>query len=249
MSEQGTDGEGPARLLVVDDEEHLAMGLKLNLELEGYEVVVATDGREAESALARAPGFDAIVLDVMLPDFDGFELCSRLRESGNYVPVVMLTARNSAEDRVRGLEVGADDYLVKPFELDELLARVRSMLRRRQWDKGGGDKGAPSATSSSHHIVRIGEATVDFDSHEVVVRGKSLKLTRLELDLLRYFVEHPGVVLSRHLLLEEVWKLRNYSTARTVDNFVSRLRRHFETDVQRPEHFLSVRGAGYKFVG
>jgi DNA-binding response OmpR family regulator len=248
MSDHGAERQGPSRLLVVDDEEHLAMGLKLNLELEGYEVVVATDGREAESALARE-SFDAIVLDVMLPDFDGFELCSRLRESGNYVPVVMLTARNSAEDRVRGLEVGADDYLVKPFELDELLARVRSMLRRRQWDKGGiGDKGTTSATSSGHHIVRIGDATVDFDSHEVIVRGKSVKLTRLELDLLRYFVEHPGVVLSRHLLLEEVWKLRNYSTARTVDNFVSRLRRHFETDVQSPVHFLSVRGAGYKYV-
>jgi DNA-binding response OmpR family regulator len=240
-----THESGATRLLVVDDEEHLAMGLKLNLELEGYEVVVATDGREAERALAEPPGFGAIVLDVMLPDFDGFELCARLRDAGNYTPVVMLTARNTAEDRVRGLEVGADDYLVKPFELDELLARVRSMLRRQRWDRGGG---APKPDAGGHRIVRVGESTIDFDSHEVNARGKPVKLTRLELDLVRYFVEHPGVVVSRNTLLEEVWKLRNYSTARTVDNFVSRLRRHFEADVQNPVHFLSVRGAGYKYV-
>lgn len=235
------------RLLVVDDEEHLATGLKLNLELEGYEVVVATDAHEAERALEGPRGFGAIVLDVMLPDFDGFELCSRLRDAGNYTPVVMLTARNAAEDRVHGLEVGADDYIVKPFELDELLARVRSVLRRRQWDRGGASSGKAPDTSG-HKIVHIGASTVDFDSHEVLARGKPVKLTRLELDLLRYFVEHPGVVISRNTLLEEVWKLRNYSTARTVDNFVSRLRRHFEADVQNPAHFLSVRGAGYKYV-
>jgi two-component system OmpR family response regulator len=233
-------------LLVVDDEEHLAMGLKLNLELEGYEVVVATDGREAERALADAPGFGAIVLDIMLPDFDGFELCARLREAGNYTPVVMLTARSAAEDRVRGLEVGADDYIVKPFELDELLARVRSMLRRQRWDRGKDNKS--SSEPNNHHVVKVGESSIDFDSHEVIARGKPVKLTRLELDLLRYFVEHPGVVVSRNTLLEDVWKLRNYSTARTVDNFVSRLRRHFEADAQNPVHFLSVRGAGYKYV-
>jgi DNA-binding response OmpR family regulator len=239
---------GSTRLLVVDDEEHLAMGLKLNLELEGYEVVVATDGAEAQKAIAEGPGFGAIVLDVMLPDFDGFELCMRLRDAGNYTPVVMLTARSAAEDRVRGLEVGADDYLVKPFELDELLARVRSMLRRQKWDKGRAPGGGATKSDTAHKVVRIGDSTVDFDSHEVVARGKPLKLTRLELDLLRYFVEHPGIVISRNTLLEEVWKLRNYSTARTVDNFVSRLRRHFEADVQNPAHFVSVRGAGYKYV-
>ncbi|MFO0686074.1 MAG: response regulator transcription factor [Sandaracinus sp.] len=238
---------GSTRLLVVDDEEHLAMGLKLNLELEGYEVQVARDGHEAEKLIAEGPGFGAIVLDVMLPDFDGFELCARLREAGDYTPVVMLTARSAAEDRVRGLEVGADDYLVKPFELDELLARVRSMLRRQQWDRRGGGA-PPKADATAHKVVRIGESTVDFDSHEVVVRGKPVKLTRLELDLLHYFIEHPGVVISRNTLLEDVWKLRNYSTARTVDNFVSRLRRHFEDDVQNPRHFVSVRGAGYKYV-
>ncbi len=229
------------RLLVVEDEEHLAAGLKLNLELEGYEVEVASNAREAGERLLRPEGFDAIVLDVQLPDVDGFTLCRKIRKSGNYTPVIMLTARNSAEDRVEGLESGADDYLAKPFELDELLARVRSMLRRRQWER----RAEPTSGGAR---TQFGRATVDFESHEVEVDGAALKLTRLELDLLRYFVQNPGRVLSREELLEHVWKLRNYSTARTVDNFISRLRRHFEEDPQAPVHFLSVRGAGYKFV-
>ncbi|GAB4213644.1 MAG: response regulator transcription factor [Sandaracinaceae bacterium] len=232
----------PVRLLLVEDEEHLAAGLKLNLELDGFEVVIAPSGRDAAETLLQPRGFDAIVLDVMLPDIDGFSLCERIRGSGNYTPVLMLTARNDPEDRVRGLEAGADDYLAKPFELTELLARVRSLLRRRHWDRREEKSGGPRA------VVVIGEARIDFDSHEVTVRGEPVKLTRLELDLLRYFVDHPGKVLPRQLLLEEVWKLHNYSTARTVDNFVSRLRRHLERDPQAPVHILSVRGAGYKFV-
>ncbi len=228
------------RLLVVEDEEHLAAGLKLNLELDGHEVDVATTAREAGEHLLRADRYDAIVLDVQLPDVDGFELCRKLRASGNYTPVIMLTARSAAEDRVHGLEVGADDYLVKPFELDELLARVRSLLRRRQWER------AEEPTASGR--VAFGRVSVDFDSHEVKVAGRVVSMTRLELDLLRYFVDNPGRVLSREELLEQVWKLRNYSSLRTVDNFISRLRRHFEADPTRPEHFLSVRGAGYKFV-
>ena len=228
------------RILVVEDEEHLATGLKLNLELEDYAVEVAETAREAGELLLDASRFDAIVLDIMLPDLDGFTLCSKLRASGNYTPVIMLTARSAAEDRVRGLEAGADDYIVKPFDLNELLARVRSLLRRQKWDRF--EDRAP------HRVVTIGEGKIDFDSHEVWVRGEPVKLTRLEIDLLRYFVDHPGKVISRDTLLEEVWKLRNYSTARTVDNFISRLRRHFEKDAQEPQHFLSIRGAGYKFV-
>ena len=228
------------RILVIEDEEHLATGLKLNLELEDYAVEVAETAREAGELLIDASRFDAIVLDIMLPDLDGFTLCAKLRASGNYTPVIMLTARSAAEDRVRGLEAGADDYIVKPFDLNELLARVRSLLRRQKWDRF--EDRAP------HRVVTIGEGKIDFDSHEVWVRGEPVKLTRLELDLLRYFVDHPGKVISRDTLLEEVWKLRNYSTARTVDNFISRLRRHFERDAQEPQHFLSIRGAGYKFV-
>ncbi len=228
------------RLLVVEDEDHLAAGLKLNLELEGYEVDVAGTAREASERLVQPEGYDALVLDVMLPDLDGFELCQRLRKAGHFVPVIMLTARASEEDRVRGLEAGADDYMVKPFSLDELLARVRSMLRRREWEAQNGEH--ESATLS------FGEVVVDFDTHEVSVGGEPRKLTQLELDLLRYFAENAGRVLSRDELLQKVWKLRNYSQTRTVDNFLSRLRRHFEPDPKSPVHFVSVRGAGYKFL-
>ncbi len=227
------------RLLVVEDEGHLAAGLKLNLELDGYLVDVAGTAREAGEHLLGAT-YDAIVLDVMLPDVNGFELCAKLRESGNFTPVIMLTARGDAEDRVHGLEVGADDYMVKPFELSELLARVRSLLRRRQWEKGEAKQSAPS-------LLVFGDAQVDFDTHEVRVAGEPKKLTQLELDLLRYFSENPNRVLSRRELLEKVWKLRNSNNARTVDNFISRLRRHFD-DPKDPRFFISVRGAGYKFI-
>jgi DNA-binding response OmpR family regulator len=231
----------PRRLLVVEDEEHLAAGLKLNLELEGYYVDVANNARTVGERLVGLSGYDLIVLDVMLPDMNGFELCRRIRDSGNYVPVIMLTARSAPDDRVLGLEAGADDYMVKPFELAELLARVRSMLRRREWEKGG-------ARSRSNNVLAFGMVKVDFDTHDVLVDGNPEKLTQLEIDLLRYFSAHPGRVLSRDELLEKVWKLRNYSNTRTVDNFISRLRRRFEADAQNPVYFVSVRGAGYKFL-
>ncbi|MCA9601102.1 MAG: response regulator transcription factor [Myxococcales bacterium] len=230
------------RILVVEDEEHLARGLKLNLELDGYEVDIAGTGREAGQKLLSSEGYDAIVLDVMLPDIDGFALCRRLRDSANYVPVIMLTARNSANDRVRGLESGADDYMVKPFELGELLARVRSMLRRRRWERGA------EARRKSPTLTFGGRVQVDLDSHEVVVDGAAVRLTQLEIDLIHYFAQHAGRVISREELLEQVWKLRNYSHTRTVDNFIARLRRHFERDPANPVHFVSVRGAGYRFM-
>ncbi len=226
------------RVLVVEDEAHLAAGLKLNLELEGFGVDVATRAREA-SELMLGARYDAIILDVMLPDVDGFTLCKRLRNAGNRTPVIMLTARGAASDRVTGLDAGADDYLSKPFELAELLARLRSLLRRRQWDE------APRLAPA---VLTFGEVRVDFDTHEVTVRGEGRELTQLELDLVRYFARNQGRVLSRDELLEQVWKLRNYPNTRTVDNFIVRLRRHFEEDPARPKHFLSVRGAGYKFV-
>lgn len=229
------------RLLVVEDERHLSAGLKLNLELEGFEVDIAETSRQAGQFLVRPHAYATIILDVMLPDLDGFELCKRLRDSGNYTPVIMLTARSSPDDRVRGLEVGADDYLVKPFELTELLARVRSLIRRQAWATG------PAGESSASSILQFGNARVDFDSQEVTVNGEPVSLTRLELDLVRYFAENPERVLSREELMEKVWLLRNYPNTRTVDNFVLRLRKHFEPDPARPIHFLSVRGSGYRF--
>lgn len=226
---------------MVEDEAHLAAGLKLNFELDGYAVEVARNAREAAQALAGAAPHDLIVLDVMLPDLDGFELCRRLREAGSFVPVIMLTARASPDDRVAGLEAGADDYLVKPFALGELLARVRSLLRRHAWGRGEGQGRAGA-------VLTFGRARVDFDTHEVTVDGRPARLTQLELDLLRYLAANAGRVIGRDELLDRVWKVRNYSGGRTVDNFISRLRRHFERDPQAPVHFVSVRGAGYRFT-
>jgi DNA-binding response OmpR family regulator len=229
------------RLLLVEDEEHLAAGLKLNFELEGYGVDVARSGREAAALLLPPQQFDAIILDVTLPDVSGFKLCQKLRDAGNRTPVLMLTARAAVHDRVEGLNVGADDYVTKPFELAELLARVRSLLRRRSWEQSQGQE--PSIS-----MLRLGEAVVDFESHRVEVGGQERQLTKLELDLLRYLAASPGRVIDRDELLEKVWKLQNYPNGRMIDNFIMRLRRHFEPDPKRPRYFLSVRGAGYKFV-
>lgn len=228
-------------LLVVEDEDHLAAGLKLNFELEGYRVDLARSGREAATLMLQPEHYAAIILDVTLPDMDGFELCEKLRNAGNLTPVLMLTARNAIEDRVTGLTVGADDYVTKPFELAELLARVRSLLRRRNWEQSQGQEPTPL-------VLELGDATVDFETHQVKVRGQDLQLTKLELDLLRYFAENPGRVLSRVELQEKVWKLQNYPNRRMVDNFIMRLRRHFEPDPKKPSLFVSVRGAGYKFM-
>jgi DNA-binding response OmpR family regulator len=232
---------GPAlRVLVVEDEAHLACGLKLNLELEGFEAVIAGSGREAAAHLL-GPAFDAILLDVQLPDVSGFELCQRLRDGGDHTPVIMLTVRAAAEDRVRGLEVGADDYVPKPFAMAELLARLRAVLRRQSWERA-------QAQTAPAEVVRFGQAEIDFTSHRASSAGAPVALTKLELDLVRYFTAHPGRVLSRAELLEKVWKLAHFPNTRTVDNFIVRLRRHFEPNPDRPRYFVSVRGAGYKFV-
>ncbi len=239
----GTPIARQPRLLVVEDEQHLAAGLKLNFELEGYAVDMAASARGAGEFLLGPPGYDAIILDVMLPDTTGFELCKRLRDSGNFTPVLMLTALNSTEDRVTGLEVGADDYLVKPFMLSELLARVRSLLRRCSWERQ-----QPPSRSVTASAICFGGATVDCERQEARMNGQEVKLTRLEFDLLRYFADHPERVLTRQELQEQVWKLANYPNTRMVDNFIMRLRRHFEPDPANPAHFVSVRGSGYKFV-
>jgi len=233
--------EPTQRILIVEDEQHLAAGLKLNFEFEGYTVDISSTCRDARARLVGQEAYDIIILDVTLPDGNGFELCRRIRHAGNYTPVIMLTARGLASDRINGLESGADDYLTKPFELDELIARVGAMLRRQGWERS-------TPNQSRTRILQFGDATIDFDRHEVTVKGESLRLTSLEIDLLQHFAENPGRVISRAELLEKVWKLRNYPNTRTVDNFVMRLRRHFEKNPARPVYFLSVRGAGYKFV-
>lgn len=241
MNDPEPSSESPSRrLLVVEDEAHLAAGLKLNFELEGYDVSVAETGRDAGRLLVEEGGFDLIILDVMLPDISGFKLCEKLRDSGNTTPVLMLTARDSVDDRIEGLNAGADDYLTKPFELAELLARVHSMLRRQRWQR--------DTPKTREPTYELGQATIDFEKHSVVIEGTPVHLTKLEFDLLRYFVENPGRVLSREELQHEVWKLRDYPNRRMVDNFIMRLRRHFEPTPANPKYFVSVRGAGYKFV-
>lgn len=232
-----------ATVLVVEDEAHLATGLKLNLQLDGYRVVVARSLREAATQLVEAAPIDLILLDVTLPDGEGYGFCRQLREAGQYMPVIMLTARSAAEERVRGLDSGADDYMPKPFALPELLARVRSALRRSGWRQ----QDAPPA-EASRGTLQFGTAEVNFDTHEASSDGKPVRLTQLELDLLHYFSRNPGRVLSREELLERVWNLRNAPNTRSVDNFIARLRRHFEPSPDKPVHFLSHRGAGYRFM-
>ena len=225
------------RLLIVEDELHLGRALKLNFELEGFEVELAASGKAALRELVK-PAPQAIVLDVELPDANGFELCAKLREAGIFAPVLMLTVRASAEDRVRGLEAGADDYLPKPFEMSELLARIRALLRRQAWAK---------EPIEAPRVLRFGRVVIDFAAHRVEVDGKPIALTALELELTAYFAANPGRVLPRQELLAEVWRLPSTNETRTVDNFVARLRKHFEVDPASPVHFLSHRGAGYRF--
>ncbi|MCA9562427.1 MAG: response regulator transcription factor [Myxococcales bacterium] len=238
-----TSGTDSQRILIVEDETHLAKGLKLNFELEGYDVSLASTAREAADFMLTPTEFSAVVLDVNLPDKTGFELCQTLRKSGIFVPVIMLTVRSSPDDRVKGLEAGADDYLPKPFEFSELLARVRSMIRRTQWDTSGSDAEVETPTR-----VEFGEVSINFETHEASVSGEPVELTKLELDLIAYFLAHPNRVLSREELLENVWNLRNYPNTRTVDNFIVRLRKYFEPQPSKPVYFISVRGAGYRFV-
>lgn len=234
-----------SHILIVEDEEHLAIGIKYNLEAEGYQVTVAGDGPSALKLIAEAePAVDLIILDLMLPGMSGYAVCEQLREQGNPVPVLMLSARTLVEDRVRGYDVGADQYLKKPFDLEELLSIVRNLLARR------GTESTPVAplASGAEFTFSDGRIHVNFDTFEVSVAGQPARLTTMEMKLLRYFVENEGKVISRNQLLEHVWGMSHTPTTRTVDNFLMNLRKYFELDPANPRHFVSVRGAGYRFV-
>ena len=232
------------RIVLVEDEEHLAAGIRFNLELDGHEVETIGDGLRAVERLAPgedalpAPPVDLVLLDVMLPGLDGFQIVERMRGAGNYVPVLMLTAKGLPDDVVHGLEAGADDYLAKPFDLPVLLARVRGLIRRRDWARGSSD-GPDSA--------RIGDAQVDFTRFELQRGGQTVRLTLLESMLLKLLVQKRGQVVSKAEILEKVWNLSPDTETRAVDNFVMRLRRHFEEDPEQPRHFVTVRGRGYLF--
>ncbi|MGD0963781.1 MAG: response regulator transcription factor [Candidatus Acidiferrales bacterium] len=250
-----------SHLLVVEDEAHLAQGLRFNLEAEGHSVDVVGDGESAiERLLKSGEKFDAVVLDVMLPGADGFEVASELRRAKNYVPVLMLTARGRPEDVLQGFAAGADDYLPKPFELPIFLARLQGLLRRSAWLRGTSTAGedvrgregevrnaaVPSVEGSQ--VFSFHGKTIDFDALELRTGGNTIQLTLMEAKLLRHLVQSQGRTVSRKSILEDVWGLREDTDTRAIDNFIVRLRRYIEQDPSKPRHLLTVRGLGYRFV-
>jgi DNA-binding response OmpR family regulator len=228
------------RVLIVEDELHLAEGLRFNLEEEGYDVDVVDTGEAALERLVGERGdarrFDLVVLDVMLPGKDGFAVVTELREARQFVPVLMLTARGRPEDVLKGFGAGADDYLPKPTELAILLARIRGLLRRSQWQRRPPDR------------YTFAGKTIDFDTLELRVGDRALPLTLMEANLFRYLIRHQGNAVSRKAMLEEVWGLHEDTDTRAIDNFIVRLRRYIEVDPSRPRHLLTVRSVGYRFV-
>ncbi len=221
------------RVLVIEDDPSIVAGLQLNLALEGYEVVAAADG-ESGLRLAEQQPPDLVVLDIMLPGMNGLEVLRRLRQRDPEVPVLILTARGDEADKVLGLQLGADDYISKPFSLTELRARLNASLRRKR------------LRASGRPLAGFSDVEIDFDRHRVRRAGKDVAMTAREFALLAYFVRHPGRAVHRETLLNAVWQT-DYLSQRTIDNFIGRLRAKLEPDPDRPRHFLTVRGIGYRF--
>ncbi|MCP4190823.1 MAG: response regulator transcription factor [Planctomycetaceae bacterium] len=230
-----------AHIIVVEDEEHLAKGIQFNLQAEGYEVKTVSNGRDALLSIEENPDhFDLVILDLMLPEMSGYAVCQKLRDAGEVMPILILSARTLTEDRTRGFDAGADQYLTKPFELDELLSRVKGLLMRH-----GRQKLAPVSPRSE---VTIGAAVVNFETFEVV-RGESIKrMTPLEIKLLQFLIETEGRIVSRQELMKSVWDQPGHFQTRAPDQFIRRLRKSFEVDPSQPKHFLTIRDAGYRFV-
>lgn len=236
-----------SRILVVDDEIHIAEGLRFNLEAEGYTVDVVGTGEQAlENLLPNRAGFDLVVLDVMMPGKSGFEVIEELRQAGQFVLTLMLTARGHPDDVLRGFAAGADDYLAKPFELPILIARIKGLLRRHEWLRSSMDQG--NAAKDDGEIYVFGQKSVHYKELELHVREQVFPLTLMELNLLRYLIRHEGRPVSRKAMLEHVWGLHEDTDTRAIDNFIVRLRRYIEDDPTTPRHLLTVRGVGYRFV-
>lgn len=256
-------------VLIVEDEQHLADGLRFNLEAEGYTVETVGDGETAlELLTTERQRFAAVVLDVMLPGIDGFTVAAELRRAGQYVPVLMLTARGHPEDVLRGFESGADDYLPKPFELAILLARLSGLLRRREWlhrDRDDAEAAAGSessltdkaettiesgvpATAVPDALFLFDGKTIDFDALELRVGERVVRLTLMEAELFRYLIKHANRAVSRKAMLEDVWGLHEDTDTRAIDNFIVRLRKYIEDEPAKPKHLLTVRGVGYRFI-
>lgn len=231
------------RILLVEDEAHIAHGLRFNLEADGHSVIVTDNGEEALRRLLKdKEAFDVLVLDVMLPGQDGFSVARELRASQNYIPLLILTARGRPEDVLKGFESGADDYLPKPFNLDILMARIGSLLRRRGWQRQKEEQ------DPATEMFRFNGKTVDFEKLQLRAGAQVFQLTLMEAELLRYLIRNCGRPVSRKAILEDVWNLHEDTDTRAIDNFIVRLRRYIEPEPAKPRYLITVRGLGYQFV-
>jgi DNA-binding response OmpR family regulator len=240
-----------SRILIVEDEAHLAQGLRFNLEAEGHTVQISDNGEDALKRLLKdREGFDALVLDIMLPGKDGFLVARELRRAQNYTPLLMLTARGRPEDVLKGFESGADDYLPKPFNLAILIARIESLLRRKNWLSSGNAASTPDERPNSNlqEIFRFDDKVVDFQNLQLRVGDQVIPLTMMESDLFRCLINNSGHPVSRKQILQEVWNLHEDTDTRAIDNFIVRLRRYIEKEPAKPRYLLTVRGIGYRFV-
>lgn len=240
-----------SRILIVEDEAHLAEGLRFNLEAEGYSVETTDNGENALKRLLKdQENFDALVLDVMLPGKDGFSVARELRQRQNFIPLLMLTARGRPEDVLQGFESGADDYLPKPFNLEILIARVESLLRRKNWLRPATSASTELASPNPNppENFQFDDKVVDFQNLQLRVGKQLIPLTLMESDLLRFLIQNSGRPVSRKQILQEVWNLHEDTDTRAIDNFVVRLRRYIEEQPSKPRHLLTVRGIGYRFV-
>ncbi len=236
--------ESKKKLLLVEDEPHLALNLVYNLQSEGYEVISTSNGRLGLSIYEEDGPFDLVLLDVMLPELNGFEIAKKIREKNPVVGILIITAKSSEADRLHGLNVGVDDYLVKPFSLQEFLLRVKRMLERSDYfDVTGGD----SKKSAQNVLLRSGPFTLNMDRCELMAPGGTFILTLLEAKLLKEFFSSVNKVITREHLLANVWGFKAKIETRTIDNFIMRLRRYLETDPSHPVYLLSVRGRGYRY--
>lgn len=237
----------PKHILVVEDEEHLAVGIKFNLEAEGFKVTTAGNGLTALKIIEDdSSPVDLIVLDLMLPGMSGYEVCEQVRDNGRHMPILMLSARTLSEDRTRGFDVGASQYLVKPFELIELISRIKNLLA--QFGEGGFRAAKSNDGSDALIEYEFGDAKINFQTYEITVKDKPVRLTQLQIKVLKYFIEHEGVVIPRGKLLEDVWEMPGHMNTRAPDQILRQLRKTFESNSSKPVHFLTIRDAGYRFL-
>ena len=229
------------RVLIIEDEPDLVRGLRDALEFEGFDTISSGLGREGvELARARAP--DLVLLDLMLPDVNGFAVCEQIRQTSPLVPIIMLTARSQESDKIRGLESGADDYVTKPFSIGELVARIGAIFRRLQ--RSGASQGGAAASDE----IRVGAAVVYPKRHELVRKGKTYALSFYEVELVRLLAERAGEPVARDEILEKIWGVSGHASTRSVDNFIVKLRKKIEQSLDKPEHILTVYGFGYKLA-